>query len=126
MKQTLLLGAVLLLTLRGQAPEATPPASPRGNRDILMAEFRQMHAQLDHISNQHTAILVAFEGMTQRAISMQKEIDQQRAQIDVMDPSKAAERLVRLEDWVDQHNKKDQAVLDATDKRGAKIQTLLG
>ena len=87
----------------------------QGKTDPLAQELHEMRADLNRFGNQHGDILVEIRGLKVHAEDMQREVNAERARVDSMDPSKAAERLKALEDFVSQQKKaaEEQAQLSA-------------
>ena len=88
----------------------------QGKTDPLADALKELRDKLDRFGAEHASIFVELRGINQALTDMQREVNQDRARIDSMDPSKAAERLRALEDFMAQQKKlaEDQAQLAAS------------
>jgi chromosome segregation ATPase len=89
----------------------------QGKLDPISVELREMRSDLNHFGNQHNDILMEIRELKVHAEDMQNEVNQERRRIDSMDPTKAAERLRALEDFVSDQKKQAQDQAAVSQKR---------
>jgi hypothetical protein len=110
------LAATLYMALaqRPDQQQTSPQATTDARIQEILASIRDMRLDVARFKSQHDDIFIELARLSQHVTDLEGQVVHQRDVVESLDPSKAGERLVKLETFVTGQEKKADTEATAT------------